>query len=77
MELINCTNCAKPLGTLIPLFDHLVDEIKQNAMIKTKAEPRKLPFLKNFMPELQELLDILHIENECCRTAMICKVRMI
>lgn len=77
MEAIICT-CGTNLGSLIPLYDYLWNKIKtvyrgkKVPTIRVDALPRDPAFLIEAGP----LLDALNLPRECCRTHMLCKVKV-
>lgn len=78
LELISCTCCNKTLGDHIDLYNIFQKKIKtsylQNKIPKVSID--RVQWDPKFDLKFGKLLDILHINNECCRSAMLSKVKI-
>lgn len=71
MNLASCPSCGFNLSEVYPLYKKSWDEItKINYTVTTLLEH------KDIRKESGKLLDILQINNECCRTFIITEYTM-
>lgn len=77
LESILCT-CGKCIGSHINLYDFCATLIKRSfrAANMPNVTADRVQWDSKFTVELGTLLDILHIERECCRTTMLSKVKI-
>ena len=77
LEVIICC-CGKNLGSLIDLFDYCFSIIKhdfKDKKVKT-VETDRLAWDPKWTVEVGSLMDVLHLERECCRVHMLSKVKV-
>ncbi len=78
LELIQCTNCSKPVGNLSDVYDyvsHLIKRDYQNADLPGAADDR-IQWDPRWRVEMGDLLDLLKVERECCRVVLLSKIKI-
>jgi DNA-directed RNA polymerase subunit N (RpoN/RPB10) len=73
MEGIKCSSCGKLYGNVVQLYYTLKDYIQKD-FVESKKITTDIEQLYNdpaFNIKMGPLLTALHIENECCRLALI------
>ena len=78
LEVILCT-CGKNIGSLIDLYDFCWEKIKKDFRSQTGAADiavDRLQWDPKMTVEAGALLDMLHLDLECCRVNMLAKVKI-
>jgi DNA-directed RNA polymerase subunit N (RpoN/RPB10) len=77
LEAILCT-CGKNVGSHIDLYNFCAEKIKRDFRRANMPDVTadRTQWDSKWTLELGALLDILHIDRECCRVTMLCKVKV-
>lgn len=77
LEVIICT-CGKNLGSLIDLYDYCFEKIKRDFKQSNAADiaTDRVQWDSKWTVETGPLMDILHVDRECCRVNMLAKIKI-
>lgn len=77
LETIICT-CGKNIGSLIDIYDFCWEKIKHDYRTKHVADIAvdRIQWDPKWNVEAGPLMDILHIDRECCRINMLAKIKI-
>ena len=77
MEPVLCTSCGHNIGAKMPLYDKLADVLRDSIELKhPEIGAESLIFSPDTVFETGPIMDALGLVNECCRVAMLSKIKM-
>jgi hypothetical protein len=77
LEVIICS-CNKNLGCIIDLYDYCFEIIKKDFKQKkvNQVAIDRVMWDPKWTVEVGSLMDLLHIERECCRVNVLSKIKV-